>query len=439
MANRTDPLARVVHGTNPQNLIEAILRQKIYGCLYWKEKCFGLTAESLVDHAVELRTYGGTLGGSLKPTDFVCLVLKMLQIQPDKDIVVEFIKNEDYKYVRLLGAFYLRLVGKPAEVFQYLEPLYNDYRKVRLQRHDGGYELKHIDEFIEELLTKDYSLDIALPRLPKRWTLEATGALEPRMSALEEDFEEAMLREEQAAEEHQKQLQQQQQEELKAKEQQQAKRERERERERDRDRDRTRREREDERERDRGRDRDRDRSGDRARDRGRDRGYRDDSRERRRERGTDRYQSRGRDRDDGGDRDDSRERRRERGRDSYRSRGRDRDEREDEHRRRRRRDDDDDYRGRDDGYRRRDRERSLSPPRRRRGRKSRSPSLSPSPSRSRSRSPVRKQKKAAPEDGKRDKKPAKKAKATADGMTAEEQEIAEANALRARLGLKPLR
>lgn len=62
----------------------------------------------------------------------MCLVLKMLQIQPDKDIIIEFIKNEDYKYVRILGAFYLRLVGRPLEVYQYLEPLYNDYRKVCL-------------------------------------------------------------------------------------------------------------------------------------------------------------------------------------------------------------------------------------------------------------------------------------------------------------------
>jgi hypothetical protein len=28
------------------------------------------------------------------------------------------------------GAFYMRLVGRPLEVYQYLEPLYNDYRKV---------------------------------------------------------------------------------------------------------------------------------------------------------------------------------------------------------------------------------------------------------------------------------------------------------------------
>ena len=127
------------------------------------------------------------------------------QIQPDKDVVVEFIKNDDFKYLRLLGAlrlrwggttacrprrgapgcvrcsrparaparcaavhcsgargaprrrggslrgikrrppsapprpgpgpagaFYLRLVGRPLDVYQYLEPLYNDYRKVGL-------------------------------------------------------------------------------------------------------------------------------------------------------------------------------------------------------------------------------------------------------------------------------------------------------------------
>ena len=31
----------------------------------------------------------------------------------------------------MLGAFYMRLVGKPLDVYQYLEPLYNDYRRVR--------------------------------------------------------------------------------------------------------------------------------------------------------------------------------------------------------------------------------------------------------------------------------------------------------------------
>jgi hypothetical protein len=34
--------------------------------------------------------------------------------------------------VRAIGAFYMRLVGKALDVYQYLEPLLNDYRKLRL-------------------------------------------------------------------------------------------------------------------------------------------------------------------------------------------------------------------------------------------------------------------------------------------------------------------
>ncbi|KAJ8637725.1 hypothetical protein MRB53_011992 [Persea americana] len=196
MANRTDPGARSVHGTNPQNLVEKILRSKIYQNTYWKEQCFGLTAETLVDKAMEIDHIGGTFGGNRKPTPFMCLVMKMLQIQPEKEIVVEFIKNEDYKYVRVLGAFYMRLTGTVTDVYQYLEPLYNDYRKLRQRLPDGRFSLTHVDEVIDELLTKDYSCDVALPRVQKRWLLETTGKLEPRRSALEDDFEEEEEKEE---------------------------------------------------------------------------------------------------------------------------------------------------------------------------------------------------------------------------------------------------
>ena len=128
MANTTDPMAKSVHGTNSQNMVEKILRLRIYDSLFWKEHCFALTAESLVDKSIELAYVGGTYSHNNKPTPFICLVLKMLQLQPEKDIILEFIKNEDYKYVRALGAFYLRMVGGAEDVYQYLEPLYNDDR-----------------------------------------------------------------------------------------------------------------------------------------------------------------------------------------------------------------------------------------------------------------------------------------------------------------------
>ena len=52
MANRTVKGAATIKGTNPQFLIEKIIRSRIYECRYWKEECFALTAELLVDKAL---------------------------------------------------------------------------------------------------------------------------------------------------------------------------------------------------------------------------------------------------------------------------------------------------------------------------------------------------------------------------------------------------
>ncbi|KAM9793965.1 pre-mRNA-splicing factor 38A [Syngnathus typhle] len=190
MANRTVKDANSIHGTNPQYLVEKIIRTRIYECKYWKEECFGLTAELVVDKAMELKYVGGVFGGNIKPTPFLCLVLKLLQIQPEKDIIVEFIKNEDFKYVRLLGAMYMRLTGTTVDCYKYLEPLYNDYRKIKSQNRNGEFELMHVDEFIHELLHSERMCDIILPRLQKRQVLEEAEMLEPRVSALEEDLDE---------------------------------------------------------------------------------------------------------------------------------------------------------------------------------------------------------------------------------------------------------
>ena len=198
MANQTVKDAMSVKGTNPQYLVEKIIRyrvlnaisyiflillgfrSRIYDSKYWKENCFALTAELLVDKAMELRLtlfslhlttklfflryIGGVFGGNIKPTPFLCLVLKMLQIQPEKDIVIEFIKNEDFKYVRALGAYYLRLTGTALDCYKYLEPLLNDYRKIRSQKRDGNFELTHMDEFIDSLLHDERVCDVQCPR-----------------------------------------------------------------------------------------------------------------------------------------------------------------------------------------------------------------------------------------------------------------------------------
>jgi pre-mRNA-splicing factor 38A len=177
MANRTDPLAAAVHGTDPQNLMEYIVRQKIYDTRYWKEECFGLTAADVLEKTTQLKCFGASFGGNAKPTKFLCLTLKLLQIQPPQDLIDAFLETEDFKYVRVLGAFYRRLTGRPAQIYESLEPYYTDYRKLRY-RNVTEWNETTVDQFIHDLLTQERVCGISLPRLPARSILVQEGYLD---------------------------------------------------------------------------------------------------------------------------------------------------------------------------------------------------------------------------------------------------------------------
>lgn len=68
-----------------------------------------LSAESLIDKAIELQTIGGVYGNQ-RPTHFMCLLLKLLQIQPEKEILVEYMQADEFKYVHSYCYTRLRLL-----------------------------------------------------------------------------------------------------------------------------------------------------------------------------------------------------------------------------------------------------------------------------------------------------------------------------------------
>ena len=191
MANKTVKEAVVVHGTNPRYLIEKMIRTRIYESRYWKEDCFGLSAADVFDKAIQLRFMGGVYGGNIKATPFLALTLKLLQIQPDKDIVIAFIGRfgEKYKYLRALGAFYLRLTASSLETWKYLEPLYHDFRKLRVMDRMGNFSVMHVDEFVDMLLREERVFDVILPRISKRKVHEEANELDLRISALDQDLD----------------------------------------------------------------------------------------------------------------------------------------------------------------------------------------------------------------------------------------------------------
>jgi len=98
-----------------QYLIDTVVRNRIYDSTYWKEHCFALTgaqlpsialpvpdsilAASLIDKALDIRAVGGVYGGNQTPSEFLCLLLKLLQIQPEKEILLEYLQADEFKSV----------------------------------------------------------------------------------------------------------------------------------------------------------------------------------------------------------------------------------------------------------------------------------------------------------------------------------------------------
>lgn len=177
-----------IHNQNPVHLLEKPIRDRIITSYYWQEQCFAINEATLCDRAAAMTFIGGTYGQQ-KPSPFLCLAMKLLQLMPERDIVLEYLHQTEFKYLSALAAFYVRLTFQPKDVFLTLEPLLADYRKLRRRTRDGGYNLTYVDQFVDDLLTKDRVCGTSLMKLPQRTILEDLGHLEVRESPLGEELE----------------------------------------------------------------------------------------------------------------------------------------------------------------------------------------------------------------------------------------------------------
>ncbi|EFR00976.1 pre-mRNA-splicing factor 38A [Nannizzia gypsea CBS 118893] len=202
----------LIRGVNPATLFEKAVRDRITDSYYWKEQCFGLNAATLCDRAVELSYIGGTYG--------------LLQLAPEKEVILEYLDfhdpeadeedsnakgdnsgaegnvedaqdradaailkaTGDFKYLRALAAFYVRLTFEPVEIYKTLEPLLTDYRKLK-RRTKEGFLLTYMDQFVDDLLTKDRVCGTSLWKIPARTMLEDLDMLDERISPLNDELE----------------------------------------------------------------------------------------------------------------------------------------------------------------------------------------------------------------------------------------------------------
>ncbi|KAJ9155717.1 PRP38-domain-containing protein [Pleurostoma richardsiae] len=174
------------NGLNPATIMEKAVRERIVDSYFFKEQCFGVNEADVVDRVASyVRFVGGTYGAGQKPTPFLCLAFKLLQLAPADDVLREYLAygGERFKYLRALAAFYVRLTRPAKEVYTLLEPYLEDRRKLR-RRGKAGTNLTFVDEFVDDLLVKERVCGTSLWKMPARELLEDLEVLEPRVSPL---------------------------------------------------------------------------------------------------------------------------------------------------------------------------------------------------------------------------------------------------------------
>ena len=180
----TGPLAP--NGLNPATILEKPVRERIVDCYFWKDQCFALNEADIVSRVVSHVTFiAGTYGDSQRPSPFLCLAFKLLQLGPSDEILREYMGygGEKFKYLRALALFYWRMTRQAKDVFLVLEGYLEDRRKLRRKTRTGT-TLTFMDQFVDDLLTKDRVCGTTLWKMPKREILEDLEVLEPRVSPL---------------------------------------------------------------------------------------------------------------------------------------------------------------------------------------------------------------------------------------------------------------
>ncbi|KAI1764421.1 PRP38 family-domain-containing protein [Hypoxylon sp. FL1150] len=183
---RGSSAALAPNGLNPATIMEKAVRERIVDSYFWKEQCFGVNEADVVDRVVDHVSFvGGTYGDAQKPTPFLCLAFKLLQLAPGDDVLAEYLRygGDKFKYLRALACFYVRLTRRAENVHKMLEPFLEDRRKLR-RKGRAGTSLTFVDQFVDDLLTKDRVCATSLWQMPKREILEDLELLEPRISPL---------------------------------------------------------------------------------------------------------------------------------------------------------------------------------------------------------------------------------------------------------------
>lgn len=184
------------HILNKAYLIEPIIKHRIHDSLFYKQYLYLTNEETILPIIATHVRYLGSTTANGKPTPFVCCLLRLLELEPQQEVVDAYLHQlgtDEFKYLTALVMMYIRLVWASEDTVNTLEPFYADYRKLRVQLKapavvDGVpqlFRLTYMDVWCDELLTREREMDLILPRMVPRKVLQERELVGPREYHLE--------------------------------------------------------------------------------------------------------------------------------------------------------------------------------------------------------------------------------------------------------------
>ena len=179
------------HVANKAGLVEPIVRHRVQDSLFYKQYLHLTNEQTLLPVIVEHVHYVGGTDASTRPSPFLCCLVRMLEIEPDLEIIQIYLRqngHREFKYLTALTVLYCRMVMSASEFYAVHDEFIRDYRKLRFRPKnpvviDGDvvhYTIRHMDEWVDEVATADRVVDVKTPFMNHRSVYVARGEVDER-------------------------------------------------------------------------------------------------------------------------------------------------------------------------------------------------------------------------------------------------------------------
>lgn len=184
---------------NHARLVEPIIRHRVQDLVFYKQHLFLTNEQSILPVVTGKVHYIGGTDAEGRPSPFLCCLVRLLEIDPLREIVSLYLGqlgHRHFKYLTALALIYVRMVFAAPDAYPVLEAHTADFRRLRARLRLSiitasgaacSYEVTYMDVWADELLHRERAADVLLPRLAPRHVLEAESLVASRPPETDSD------------------------------------------------------------------------------------------------------------------------------------------------------------------------------------------------------------------------------------------------------------